>query len=288
MTYKVPLWVRAFLAADHLATRAQNVRESLRDELLLAWIAPSERALLTAALYARQPTYLPGGYRFQSGLFGWERRALGSPLFPRSGRVLVGACGAGREVVALLERGYHVVAFDPCAEFVDAARRVAPSAEITCASYEDLIASSSGQPGPLTSAIAAPFDAVILGWGSLSHVTPSRTRLALFRAIRDASPSAPVLTSFALAPPSAAHPLSKGRVRDALRGLFSAMGAPGVSEAGDHFYQEGGFFSLLSRDELSSAAQAAAYEVALFEEGPYPHAILAPLAADAVVSGPAR
>ena len=102
----------------------QNLREGIRDELLLAWIPPAERVALTAALYAGQSTYLPGGPRFEGGLFAWEERAL--EAFPRSGRVLLGAAGAGRELGALVARGFEVVAFDPCQPFVDAARGVAP------------------------------------------------------------------------------------------------------------------------------------------------------------------
>lgn len=285
MSYRAPFWVRALLAADRLAIRAQTIREGLRDELLLAWIDPADRASLTAALYASQPTYLPGGHRFRSGLFTWERRALESPLFPRSGRVLLGASGAGRELVALLERGFDVVAFDPCAAFVDAARRVAPAAEVIHASYDDLVAAAEGRGGPLAATITASFDAVLLGWGSLSHVLPFERRVALLRALRTVAPRAPVLLSFALAPDSSASPVSKGRVRDALRRLFAAMGAPGTSEAGDHFFPDTGFFALLAPDELTKLAREAGYDVSLFDEAPYPHALLAPL--DAAPAAPA-
>lgn len=289
VSYRVPAWVRAFLAADRLASRATNVRESLRDELLLAWIPPARRAELTAALYADQSTYLPGGHRFQSGLFAWEQRVLDSPLFPKSGRVLLGAAGAGRELVALLERGFSVVAFDPCEPFVEAALRVASTlsdasaaarATVVHASYADLRRAADARDGPLAFLAAPaspPIAAVILGWGSLSHVSPSSERLALLRAVRRLAPAAPVLASFALEPDSAAPPGSKGRVRDLLRRLFTALRAPGLSEPGDHFYPDGGFFSNLSSDEILSLAFRAGYEVALFEDGPYPHALLAPL-----------
>lgn len=282
VTYRVPLWVRALLAADRLATRAANAREALRDELLLAWIRPEDRAALTAALYAHQSTYLPGGHRFKSGLFPWEKRVLEAPPFPRSGRVLLGAAGAGRELVALVERGFEVVAFDPCAAFVEAARGVAEGSKATVveASYADLVSAAAGRGGPLTFITAgAPFDAIVLGWGSLSHVTPARERLALFKATRAVAPRAPVLASFALEPDSAAPPGSKGRARDALRSLFARMGAPGISEVGDHVYPDGGFFSNLGADEMMKLAWAAGYEVALYEDAPYPHALLVPLGA---------
>ncbi len=115
VSYRVPLWVKALLAVDRATLRLDSLRDGVRDELLLAWIRHEDRAGLTAAVYAEQGTYLPGGHRFQSGLFPWERRAFDLPIFPRSGRVLIGAAGAGRELVALEERGFSVVAFDPCA-----------------------------------------------------------------------------------------------------------------------------------------------------------------------------
>ena len=280
VSYQVPLWVKALLAVDRVTLRLDSLRDGVRDELLLAWIRQEDRAGLTAAVYAEQQTYLPGGHRFQSGLFPWERKALDSPLFPRSGRVLVGAAGAGRELVALQERGFSVVAFDPCAPFADAARGVADPAKSTVihASYADLVAAAEGRCGPLAAAIAGPpFDAVVLGWGSLSHVLPSSGRTSLLRAVHTLAPAAPVLTSFAIEVDSSAPPESKGRVRDALRRVFAALHAPGVSEAGDHFFLNGGFFAYLGSDEIVRLAWAAGYEVAHYEDTSYPHAILVPL-----------
>jgi Uncharacterised nucleotidyltransferase len=282
VSYRVPLWVKALLAVDRATLRLDSLRDGVRDELLLAWIRHEDRAGLTAAVYAEQGTYLPGGHRFQSGLFPWERRAFDLPIFPRSGRVLLGAAGAGRELVALEARGFSVVAFDPCAPFADAARSVADPARSTVvhASYADLVAAAEGRESPLASAITgAPFDAVVLGWGSLSHVLPSSARSDLLRAVHTLAPNAPVLTSFAIEVDSSAPPESKGRVRDILRRLFSALHAPGVSEAGDHFFLNGGFFAYLGHDEIVRLAWASGYEVAHYEDTSYPHAILVPLRA---------
>jgi hypothetical protein len=278
--YRAPLWVRALLAWDRLAIRANSVRESVLDEALLAWIRPEDRAALTSVVYADQEVYLPSGIRFQSGLFAWERRAFDSPLFPRSGRVLLGAAGGGRELNALLERGFSVVAFDPCAPFADAAKTLALDVHSTVvqASYADLVNAIEGRGGPLEVIRGgSPFDAIVLGWGSFSHVMPSSDRLALLRALHTLSDTAPVLMSFALEPEPGSVPPGKGRVRTALQRLFSALGAPGVSEQGDHFLSNGGFFSFLSQDELMKLAFSAGYEVALFQELPYAHALLVPL-----------
>jgi len=280
VSYRVPLWVKALLAIDRVTIRLDSLRDGVRDELLLAWIRQEDRAGLTAAVYAEQQTYLPGGHRFQSGLFPWERRAFDLPIFPRGGRVLIGAAGAGRELVALEERGFSVVAFDPCAPFADAARGVADPARSTVihADYADLVAAAEGRGGPLAEAVAGPpFDAVVLGWGSLSHVLPSSARASLLRAVHTLAPNALVLTSFAIEVDSSAPPNSKGRVRDALRRVFGALHAPGISEAGDHFFLNGGFFAYLGHDEIVRLAWAAGYEVAHYEDSSYPHAILVPL-----------
>lgn len=280
VNYRAPLWVKALLAFDRATSRLDSLRDGVRDELLLAWIRHEDRAGLTASLYAEQATYLPGGHRFKSGLFPWERRAFDSPLFPRSGRILIGAAGAGRELVALEERGFSVVAFDPCARFADAARDIADPARSTVihASYADLVAAAEGRGGPLASAVAGPrFDAVVLGWGSLSHVLPSTERTALLRAVHALAPNAVVLTSFAIEGDSSALPGSKGRIRDTLRRVFGALHAPGVSEAGDHFFLNGGFFAYLGHDEIVRLAWTAGYEIAHYEDTSYPHAILVPL-----------
>lgn len=278
--YQVPRWARALLAADRVASRVASWREAMRDELLLAFIPPEHRSALTAAMYENQHTYRPGGQHFSRGLFSWEARFVESPRFPRKGRILIGAAGAGREMVALLDRGYSVTAFDPCASFIESAAPLVRDkpAKLLCGSYEDLMRATEGERSPLTSLLEEPpFDAVILGWGSLSHVLPSSSRRSLLRALKLVAPNAPVLASFVLRTEDAMGTESKGRARDALRTLFTLLGAPGTSEVGDYFYLNTGFFSYLTSEELSRIAFEAGYEVVTFDESPYPHAVLQPL-----------
>ena len=44
------------------------------------------------------PSYSSAEYLRNAGLWGWEREAM-EAYFPKSGRILVGAAGAGRELV---------------------------------------------------------------------------------------------------------------------------------------------------------------------------------------------
>jgi hypothetical protein len=277
-SYRVPLWARAMLASDRVSLRLENLRASVCDEALLAWIPPERRDSVTAFVYSDLTTYLPGGRRFETGLFSWEERVLAMPAFPKKGRLLLGAAGAGRELGPLIARGFDVVAFDPCAPFVETARRLIPSgssARMEQATYDDLVDAVLRRRGPLAPLLEGPpFDAIILSFGSLSHVMPSSARAELFRVLRTLAPDAPVLASFLKADPR--KPKGKGRVRDTLRGVFAAVGAPGISEDGDHFLSSAGFFSYLAGDELRRIASETGYEVALFEDAPYPHLLLRP------------
>jgi SAM-dependent methyltransferase len=279
--YRTPLWARALLVADRAMLRVGNALGSVRDEAFLAWVPPEERTALTASLYAEMPSYFPGGKRFEMGLFPWEARIVSSPPFPQSGRILLGGAGAGRELAALVERGFDVVAFDPCRPFADAARAVgrggARSVEVIHASYEDLVRAASGRGGPLAPACTGrTFDAVVLGWGSFSHVLPARARLELLRALRVVCPDGPVLASFGLVTDPVGHAMNKNRVGKALRRVFAAVGAPGTSEDRDHFLSGAGFVAFLERGEVRGLARDAGYEIAVFEEGAHPHALFVP------------
>jgi hypothetical protein len=275
--YRVPLWIRTLLAADSAAEHLGNALDSLRDEAILAWVPVEERAALTAAMYTDLTTYLPGGARFRHGLFSWEARVVSQPPFPRQGRLLIGGAGAGRELFALIERGYTAVAFDPCLPFVEAARAiVSPSkAAVLHATYADMVDAADGRGGPLAEACEGRFDAVILGWGSLSHVMPASARLELFRALRRLCPDGPVLASFGLVTDPTMR-RGKGRAREALRAAFGALGARGPSEDRDHFQRATGFFAYLNHDEVRRMALDSGYEVLALEEGPYPHAVFVP------------
>jgi len=270
-----PAWVRSLLALDRAVDIAARAEEMVRDELLEALVPAAQRDRVTRWIYSRQPTYLPGGTRFETGLFDWEAAAIGSAPFPPRGRVLVGAAGAGREARALLQRGYSVVAFEPCAPFVEAARSVRElgEASFTLASYQDLIAALDGA-GPLAEVVrGAPFDAVVLGWASLSHVLEESDRTALLRAVRRLAPDAPLLTSFLLAHPvNSQGPLERARAR-----LRSALAFAGTQrDPGLSFQSRSGFAHLFADGEIDRLAADTGYEVARFVAMPHAHALLLP------------
>ena len=276
---RLPLWIRFVLAADRGASAAARAVSALRDELLLAWVRPEHRARITEALYAVQDAYAPGGRTYEQGLFEWEAQALAHPRVPRSGRVLVGGAGGGREIAALRERGYHVIGFDPCDPLVRGAQqRFGDDAGVVvvCGSYEDLVRAAVDPRHPLAVAMAGPpLDLVVLGWGSFSYVSSEAEATTLLRTIRSLAPAAPVLLSF-LRP--AISPSAIAGLRARLRRLLARLGAPGRPGAGDAFTPWAGFYRAVAMTEIRTLADAAGYEVALLREDWYAHALLVPRA----------
>jgi hypothetical protein len=91
-----------------------------------------------------------------------------------------------------------VVAFDPAVGSAKRCKRDYPLAQvIEGVSYEDLCEDS---PRAAAAAIrsAAPFDAVLLGWGSLTHVIDASDHLRILRAFDQLAPRGPLLASFFL------------------------------------------------------------------------------------------
>lgn len=271
-------WVRGFLWLDAAIQRAVNLQDSLRDELFLAWVPPDERTALTTMLYSREGSYMPGRGHVERGFFPAEEYAFRArPLKPGS-RILLGAAGTGRELVTLVERGFDVTAFDPCAPFAAAARSVAPEADVIDAAYADIVAAAENKSGPLAFLHEQPpIDGIMFGWGSLSHVLPHVERVRLFRALRKIAPNAPIYASFLFRPETT--DFTRGRARNALKRIFTTLGAPSTSEKGDHFSPYIGFFSALGRAEIDELAADSEYDVVHFDAGADAYAVFEPKAA---------
>jgi hypothetical protein len=274
----VPRWASALMSMHRAleALHAQGAAATL--ELLRTGLPASARGPFTDAIYARQPTYAPGGARFGEGLFDWERAALEHPAWPRAGRVLLGGGGGGRELAALSDRGHEVVAFEPSA-LIDELSRAARAAPTRCEAlrgdYDALVQALTTGGGPLRSlAPPATFDAVVLGWGSLTPVVEPPAQAALLSALRRAYPAAPVLLSVMQrlegAPPRAARV-----VRDVARGL----GWPGASlPEAVAVTPLAGFIYRFTEAEIRALAAAAGYDAAVRMK-PYAHAVLVPVGA---------
>jgi hypothetical protein len=275
----LPPWVSVLLGVDRLVWYGFRAFEVLRDELMFAALSPSAYDRVTQSSYAGLEAYLPGGSIYALGLFPWEIDVLRDDVFPRSGRVLLGAAGGGRELAGLLDRGYDVVAFEPNPVLVRGATYTAVSkakATVIEASYGDLVMARRRGTGPLAEAVReGVFDACILGWGSLTHVVDARQRRDLFQTLREIAPSGPVVASFFLRAPEPASSGRSGAARRAIRRLAARLGRPPVAD-GLGFQRAGGFTYSFSKEEIVDLATTTGYRIHLLTEREFPHAVFLP------------
>jgi hypothetical protein len=277
----VPRWVRAIQTIDRVAWYAYHGFEVLRDELLLSWVDPAQRRAIIDNAYRAQSSYLPGGSTFERGLFSWERALLARPEVPTSGNVLLAAAGGGRELKALIERGFEVTAFEPNPVLREGALQVARAfphsrSIVLDGAFADLgdAVRGCGPLAPLSQ--RAPFDLVVLGWGSITHVLSRQEQLDVFSSVRKLAPNAPVIASFFLRSETGYGGRTE-RLRKALRALFARLGAPNPEpEPGLAYEAGGGFVYAYSESEVHIIAHAAGYAVRLLEASPFPHALLVP------------
>jgi len=272
-----PIWSRLLFRFSRGLTALDVGQQIMRDELLLAFLPPSQRDSLTFEAYARSRSYVAGGEYFLQGLWAWEAALLEDPRIPRSGRVLLGAAGGGRELHGLLQRGYEVYAFEPVALLLESARTIATgtNAVLVQATYQDLVARAEGKSGALDS-FDGHVDLCILGWGSLSHLTEPTAAIETLRALRALAPEAPVIVSFISQ--SKGTPEVKGgarRLRRGFRRLLKAVGGQPVS-TGLKFRTNLGFYYEFSQSEVIELCELAGYEIARLGDMPYPHALLLP------------
>jgi len=267
----VPRWLPPLLKVHGAWSALHRAEQRAVGEWIVRCVPVEARDAVTAWVYSGSSGYRPGEGTFDEGLREWEQRALDSDWFPRGGRVLVGGAGGGREMVALARRGWEVSAFEPSglvSAAVDAARAF-PAVRVQRASYRDLVLGVVTRAGPLAEwAAGPPFDAVVLGWTSITHVTDARERGDLLRALARVCPAGPVLVSY-----------------------FAAGGADGVRtrwltaaldrllpprEPGIGFVPHGGFTHAFTDGEWHDLAREGGYRVAYRSREPCGHAILVP------------
>lgn len=182
--------------------RLHQKTSELHSHLWQAWsgflldaLTEDELSLLSGHTYDLSPLYRGEEVR------EWEASWWSASLPAVPSKVLLGACGAGREVQWLLERGYEVDAFEPAASMVSVAQqRTANRATIYQSDYQQFVCNPPDKS----------FDAVILGWGSFSHVLDPGLQSQLLRTAVQVCPAGPILLSWL--PPNVTGRLPRARL----------------------------------------------------------------------------
>jgi uncharacterized protein with GYD domain len=130
--------------------------------------------------------------------------------------------------------------------------------------------------------LGRPFDGVILGQGSFTHVVEADDREALLRALARIAPAAPVLISYNARYDWPVKPDPGRRVR----ALRSVLGKVGIRTRdlpiGMGFSPEFGFKYVFEAEEIVELAAASGYRVERSTIHEFPHAVLVPVSDVAV------
>lgn len=245
----------AHVRADRFVSRGLERSRTLLHGVLSESLSTAEQAALTQRIYALRETYGP------PGLWPWEQAWFERDLPPPPARLLVGGCGSGRELRALVQQGYRVDGFEPVASLCASARRELPAgARLWQLGYEELAR------GVAASELGAeaPYEAVILGWGSFSHVIERRLREHAIRALDRLCPRGPLLLSFHAArpgEPTQRRSALEARVRWVGRGLRDLRGLAPSEDRPDGFLPHAGFIHTCREDELRELARCVRREV---------------------------
>jgi len=184
---------RAVEACHRFGRRVHDSSQRVFSGLAAESLTTAEKSALTVRIYDSFPDYRSVG----DTLYAWEEPWFGSRLPPAPAHVLVGACGTGREAVALAQRGYRVDAVEPAPEFVlESRRRLGDRGRVFRASYEQVSALVLDTPDRDSPLQRTRYDAVILGSGSLTHVLEPREQERILRAVSRLCPNGPILASF--------------------------------------------------------------------------------------------
>ncbi len=256
--------------------RIARVLAITREELALHMLSEQDWLTVGRELYSRAAKYSNGSEHNESGLFAFEQAALDEHFPAPPASLLVGACGGGRELFALVERGYRIAAaYDPVTVFIDALRD-----EPRLFEYRDRICVGSHQKLEAMLPIAelrqrgTPIDAALIGWGSYTHILGAERRVEFLRALRALCPRGPVLVSFFVKVEDEAE--RPGRFRSRLRRLLGTTDA--TVETGDGLHRGAGAVHYFTETSFATEATTAGYRVQLWQEhgAAAGHAVLIP------------
>lgn len=190
-------------------------------------------------------------------LAGWEAAFYDAHLQPRSRLLLVG-CGAGRDLIALLERGHRADGIDVERDAVALCRIELGKRGLQAALYDTPLADTRFE---------AAYDAVVFSWFVYGYIPGAPARVAALARLRDAlRPGGRVLLSYQLRPASSRVPAWLARL------AARATRSDWLPEHGDSVELLGGgeralaFEHRFVGDEVVEEARAAGFRVLWHEQ----------------------
>jgi hypothetical protein len=239
--------VQGTFASTAIPPRVLHVTRGAINGLWLGLLSDAGFRLLDERYYDDAAGYRTDEWN-ERGLFDWERDHV-AKHFERGNRVLVLACGGGREVLALLNEGFEATGYEPHPALVTYAREF-----LAARGYESHVHPAQRDEFP-PAAVSA--DGVVLGWGAFSLVRRRARRIALLSEARRRLPAGgPILLSF-YARSSDSRELRMTKA--AASGLRRLRGHP-PAELGDTLSPN--FVHIFTRPRLAEEVRAAGLELA--------------------------
>src|SRR5436309_2730404 len=102
--------VTAALASSKVPVVVAAALRTLLNGVWLGVLTDAELAALDESYYEQATMYRTASWN-ERGLFDWEQRLV-LDHFPPGARIIVTACGGGREVLALLKMGFDVFGYE--------------------------------------------------------------------------------------------------------------------------------------------------------------------------------
>lgn len=195
-----------------------------------------------------------------SGLRDWEAAVVDAHFDP-GGRIVVTGAGGGREVIALLERGFDPVGYEP---------------NRTLATAGSALLDRGGHSSRLRVCERDVFppdvdscDGLIIGWGSYMLIPGRDRRIAFLRAARRRVPEdAPLLCSFYVRNPDGLrYHTIVARVANVIRRIRRAEPA----DLGDAISNN--YVHYFTRAEIEAELAAGGFRMISFAAQPYGHAV---------------
>jgi hypothetical protein len=233
----------------------------LHEGFWLGYFDPDDLTAVTIRSYQQSHLY-SGREHNQSGLFPWEREAIDRFFRPGS-RILVAACGGGREMIALHRLGFQADGFDCTPRLVEASQGLLQQLGI---SANVALCPPSEVPQELM-----PYDGLIVGWTAYMQIPGHARRIAFLRRLRVAVPSdAPLLVSFWVKEEGSTD---EGRVFRLAKWFRSLRGRSAESlEPGDHVTDRG-FHHCFAKEEIEAELKAGGFRMCHYCQGEHPYAV---------------
>ena len=208
----------------------------------------------------------------QSGLMYWEREVYEAFLKPADHVLLIG-CGSGRDLLALLQRGYRVDGIDLSARAIERARTLLSNAGL----------SAQLSTGAIESAATGPkYDAFIFSWFCYGYVPQRETRVSVLATLRKRlRPGGRVFVSYV--PTDEAPRTLPIRLARAVARLTRSDWHPELGDVIETFAADRRavrYEHHFRRGELEAEAGAAGFQIVLHRRGDLGVAVLTPASAE--------